>query len=83
MVDRIDAGQGIEAAVPERQGRGGIAAMELGAILQAEFLRARLGARDPLGVQIEADHAAPGLFRDPEGRSARAACDVEQASGWG
>jgi hypothetical protein len=77
MVYRIDTGDGIEAAILERQPPGRITTIEIGALLAPHFLR----ARDALVVQIDARDTAAGLLCDPQRRPARSACHIEQVTG--
>jgi hypothetical protein len=81
MVYRIDAGDGIEAAILERQPLGRIAAIEIGTLRAPQLLRARFRARDPLVVQIDARDTATGLLCDSQRRPARSACHIEQVTG--
>ena len=82
MIDRIDARDGVEAKILERQWSGGVTRSEIGATLVPQFLRARLRTGDSFGVQIETGDATSCLLCDPQGRSAGPACQVKQVARW-
>ena len=64
MIYRIDASNGIEARIGERQPLSSIALIEFGAPLIAQFPGTRLGTGNCFSVQIDARDVAPGLLCD-------------------
>lgn len=77
MADRVEAQDGIEAAVRERQRRATVQADEGRPVAEAARGGPGLGVRDGGGLEIQAGEPTPGVLDQRQRGAAGTAGDVE------